>query len=51
MWRLSKNIYRFTPALEGAPADNIHGVDERIPLAAHINAVRFYFQMIRVLTG
>lgn len=46
-WRLSDNIYRFSPAriLDGT-MNNIHTVDEFIPLDVHIEAAAFYYTYI-----
>ncbi|PKX97775.1 M20 family metallopeptidase [Aspergillus novofumigatus IBT 16806] len=41
-WNLSKNIYRWDPVRRGR-ALNIHGVDERIALDAHLETMTFYY--------
>ncbi|KAF1984757.1 vacuolar carboxypeptidase Cps1 [Aulographum hederae CBS 113979] len=43
---LSRNIYRFSPAREGTRL-NIHAVDERIDMAAHVEGMRLYYDLIR----
>jgi Gly-Xaa carboxypeptidase len=43
---LSKNIYRFAPVRQGA-AINIHTVDERIDMFAHMEVVQFYYDLVR----
>lgn len=45
--KLSKNIYRFTPArMDRSEVDRMHGVDERISLKNIENAVMFYTSLI-----
>ncbi|KAL4975161.1 hypothetical protein BDW66DRAFT_167333 [Aspergillus desertorum] len=45
-WNLSQNIYRWSPAREGR-ALNIHTVDERIGIDAHLEAMMLYYDLIR----
>ncbi|KAL4754822.1 hypothetical protein BDW72DRAFT_103205 [Aspergillus terricola var. indicus] len=45
-WNLSPNIYRWSPAREGR-ALNIHTVDERIGIDAHLEALMLYYDLIR----
>ncbi|KAL4800528.1 hypothetical protein BDV19DRAFT_72114 [Aspergillus venezuelensis] len=45
-WNLSPNIYRWSPAREGR-ALNIHTVDERIGIDAHLEAMMLYYDLIR----
>ncbi|KAL4884747.1 hypothetical protein BJY04DRAFT_181952 [Aspergillus karnatakaensis] len=45
-WNLSRNIYRWSPAREGR-ALNIHTVDERIAIDAHLEAMALYYDLIR----
>ncbi|KAL2808408.1 hypothetical protein BJX63DRAFT_409386 [Aspergillus granulosus] len=45
-WNLSRNIYRWSPAREGR-ALNIHTVDERIGIDAHLEAMMLYYDLIR----
>lgn len=46
-WNLSKNIYRFSPArLFDKTMNNIHTVDEFIPLDVYIEAIAFYYTYI-----
>ncbi|RDW86227.1 Gly-Xaa carboxypeptidase [Aspergillus mulundensis] len=45
-WNLSKNIYRWSPAREGR-ALNIHTVDERVGIDAHLEAMMLYYDLIR----
>lgn len=44
-WDLSKNIYRLSPIREEGRA-NAHTVDERVGIKEHIEAVKFYAQLI-----
>lgn len=45
---LSDNVYRFTPILlDGADRDLIHGLNERISIAAYGDVVRFYYALIK----
>lgn len=44
-WGLSKNIYRYSPVSDGGSA-NEHTVDERLSLKEHIDAIKFYAQLI-----
>lgn len=43
-WNLSKNIYRWSPAGEGGSLD-IHTVDERIKMDAHLQGMMLYYGM------
>jgi Gly-Xaa carboxypeptidase len=43
-WNLSKNIYCLEPVRRGR-ALNIHGVDERIAIDAHLETTTFYYGM------
>ncbi|UNI19508.1 hypothetical protein JDV02_005690 [Purpureocillium takamizusanense] len=45
-WDLTRNIYRFTPARTGTRL-NAHGTDERMDMAAHLEGMRFYYDLIR----
>jgi len=45
-WKLSQNIYRFTPIKQNSRF-NAHAIDERVELEAHIEGVFFYHQFIR----
>ncbi|RXK38293.1 hypothetical protein M231_04466 [Tremella mesenterica] len=46
MWKLTKNLYRFMPAsITGAA--NIHTVNERLSLDAHLNTTRFYYKLLQ----
>ncbi|WVQ80773.1 hypothetical protein IAT38_002878 [Cryptococcus sp. DSM 104549] len=49
-WNLTKNLYRFTPALV---SENLHQhtVDERISLTGHLNTTRFFYKLIRNSEG
>jgi carboxypeptidase PM20D1 len=48
---LTHNVYRLAPlSLTGADLDRLHGVDERIAIADYLRAVRWYAQVIRLLT-
>jgi carboxypeptidase PM20D1 len=47
-YRLSPNVYRFLPI----PADArtvryIHGIDEHVPVDVYLQAIRFYYHLIR----
>jgi Gly-Xaa carboxypeptidase len=60
MWNLSRNLYRFTPAMI-SDTPNQHTIDEvsgsqarggrclsqRISVDAHVNTTRFYYKLIR----
>ncbi|KAI1386877.1 carboxypeptidase S [Hypoxylon trugodes] len=43
---LTRHVYRWTPTRQGHTA-NAHTVDERIDMQAHLDAVRFYYDLIR----
>ncbi|KAI1764439.1 carboxypeptidase S [Hypoxylon sp. FL1150] len=45
-WDLTRNIYRFTPSRDGMRL-NQHGIDERMGMAAHLEGVRLYYDLIR----
>jgi len=49
---LTPNVYRFTP-VRGSVGElgRAHGVNERIPVAAYADAVRFYLRLIESATG
>lgn len=50
-WDLTRNIYRYEPGYDPEDPDgglgNIHTVDERVSIAAHVNLVRWYTLFIR----
>lgn len=41
-WKLTKNIYRFSPAREGTRF-GVHTIDEHIDMAAHMEGMRLYY--------
>ncbi|KAK9797594.1 hypothetical protein AB5N19_07340 [Seiridium cardinale] len=43
---LTKNVYRWTPTRKGG-TQNAHTVDEAIDMHAHIEALKFYYDLIR----
>ena len=43
---LTQHIYRWTPTRQGASL-NGHTLDERIDMYAHMEALRFYYDLIR----
>ncbi|KAI2616490.1 carboxypeptidase S [Hypoxylon sp. NC1633] len=43
---LTSHIYRWTPTRQGHNA-NAHTVDERVDMYSHMDAVRFYYDLIR----
>lgn len=45
-WDLTDNVYRFDPTREDK-SFNLHTIDERVALDAHIEGVAFYYQLIR----
>ncbi|EOD51885.1 putative vacuolar carboxypeptidase protein [Neofusicoccum parvum UCRNP2] len=45
-WNLTKNIYRYGPGREGTRL-NAHTVDERIEMLSHVEAMVFYYDLIR----
>ncbi|KAF2173821.1 hypothetical protein M409DRAFT_62069 [Zasmidium cellare ATCC 36951] len=45
-WKLTRNIYRFTPSREGSRL-GIHDIDERIQMSDHVEAIRVYYDLIR----
>lgn len=47
-WRLSKNIYRFSPRWEGTTA-GVHTVDERLDMRAHMEGLKLYYELVRNL--
>lgn len=49
-WSLSENIYRWSPSRAGGTF-NIHTVDERIHLSAHLEAMMLYYDLIRSFDG
>jgi Gly-Xaa carboxypeptidase len=49
-WRLSDNIYRFSPRWQGTSA-NVHTVDEKIDMQAHSGELQFYYELIRNMDG
>lgn len=50
-WDLTRNIYRYEPGFDPEDPDgglgNIHTVDERVSMPAHVNLVRWYSYFIR----
>lgn len=49
---LSPNVYRFTPAWFGPGDDSrTHGIDERLSVKQHADAVRFFAQVMRNASG
>ncbi|CDK24236.1 unnamed protein product [Kuraishia capsulata CBS 1993] len=45
-WRLTENIYRFTPIRQNA-RENAHAIDEKVELNAHIEGVAFFHELVR----
>ncbi|PYI14882.1 vacuolar carboxypeptidase Cps1 [Aspergillus japonicus CBS 114.51] len=45
-WPLTRNIYRWSPSRAGR-AVNIHTVDERVGIDAHLEAIMLYYDLIR----
>ncbi|KND88095.1 Carboxypeptidase S [Tolypocladium ophioglossoides CBS 100239] len=45
-WAATKNIYRYTPSRDGTRL-NTHAIDERMEMTAHLEGVRFYYDLIR----
>lgn len=45
-WNLTKNIYRFNPIREDY-SYNIHAIDERVHLDAHLETVAFFYDFVR----
>lgn len=45
-WNLTKNIYRFNP-IRGDYSYNIHAIDERVHLDAHLETVAFFYDFVR----
>lgn len=43
---LTPNVYRFVPIRNGATI-NAHTIDERIKISAHMEILRFYYDLIR----
>lgn len=43
---LATHIYRWTPTRQGGNA-NAHTIDERIDMHAHLEALQFYYNLIR----
>ncbi|GJC83183.1 carboxypeptidase S [Colletotrichum liriopes] len=43
---LTRNVYRFVPIRNGATI-NAHTIDERIKISAHMEILRFYYDLIR----
>ncbi|OWZ36180.1 vacuolar protein [Cryptococcus neoformans c8] len=50
MWNVTKNIYRFSPALV-TESVGMHTVNERISLNAHLTTTRFFYKLIRNSEG
>ncbi|KAJ3564797.1 hypothetical protein NP233_g8054 [Leucocoprinus birnbaumii] len=44
-WNLTRNIYRWSPARVGTRL-NIHTVDEKIKIDTHVDAIRFYTELM-----
>ncbi|RAL12167.1 Gly-Xaa carboxypeptidase [Aspergillus homomorphus CBS 101889] len=49
-WPLTRNIYRWSPSRAGR-AFNIHTVDERVSIDAHMEAIMLYYDLIRSFDG
>ncbi|KAF2093010.1 putative vacuolar carboxypeptidase Cps1 [Rhizodiscina lignyota] len=45
-WNLTRNIYRFSPARAGTRI-NVHTIDERIDMDAHLEGMRLYYELMR----
>jgi Gly-Xaa carboxypeptidase len=45
-WHLTQNIYRFSPR-RGGTSFGVHTIDERVEMEAHLEAMRFYYDVIR----
>lgn len=46
-WNLTRNIYRWSPSRVGTRL-NIHTVDEKIKIDTHIDAIRFYTELMLI---
>lgn len=49
-WDLTENIYRFSPRRKGTSA-GVHTIDERIEMEAHLEGMRFYYELILNFDG
>ncbi|KAF4121419.1 hypothetical protein GMORB2_1826 [Geosmithia morbida] len=45
-WDLTHNIYRYSPARDGTRL-NVHAIDERMEITAHLEGMRLYYDLIR----
>ena len=43
---LTRNVYRWTPTRQGG-SDGVHTINERINMTVHMEAVRFYYNLVR----
>lgn len=46
-WKLTRNIYRFSPMIVNIPKCNIHSVNERMPFDGHLQLTAWYYQYIQ----
>lgn len=46
-WKLTSNIYRFSPMIVDIPQCNIHSVNERMPVDGHLQLTAWYYQYIQ----
>lgn len=46
-WKLTKNIYRYTPMIINYLDNNIHSVDEKIEFDGHLQLTAFYYEYIQ----
>jgi carboxypeptidase PM20D1 len=47
-YRLSPNVYRFLPIpADAGTVKYIHGIDEHVPVDVYLQAIRFYYHLIR----
>ncbi|KEI40852.1 carbohydrate-binding module family 43 protein [Mixia osmundae IAM 14324] len=46
-WNLTSHIFRFTPTIMTMAESHIHTIDEKASISEHIDAVRFFFNLVR----
>lgn len=43
---LTRNVYRWSPTRQGG-SDGVHTIDEKVNMTVHLEAVRFYYDLVR----
>ncbi|CDK26370.1 unnamed protein product [Kuraishia capsulata CBS 1993] len=48
-WNLTKNIFRYTPAIMDVNLGHIHSVDEQQGIESHLQAIAFFYEFLQAI--